>query len=325
MGSRANAVVIQKGKRHVYYAHWAAQYMDALMFWGPELALAEVRAWNDGREDNPESKVEWWLDDVWAEGGCCIDLDKRHLILYGGEDIECDVLWLETYMRLLPYTWRGWTAEWSWGEMTQIARYAGVTGELLEEINRSCKKILPDDRDWYINSILELWTQQPPSSTLAIKRNGDILSIFTSEPEPEILLDLEDDIDRVIERMSPRTLNYDDDEFLMGSLFLDYDAREVWVWRTWNNNAEIELPARWSDWKLHDCKYHYEVFFESVPHFIDFAQKPEDAYLNKIKKWVCRDQEGFAPHGLPAKERSTIFGEILTRYRADSPTPRQLP
>lgn len=34
MGSRANAVVIESGKCHVYYSHGAAQFMDALMFWG---------------------------------------------------------------------------------------------------------------------------------------------------------------------------------------------------------------------------------------------------------------------------------------------------
>lgn len=325
MGSRANAVVIQEGRRHVYYAHWAAQYMDALMFWGPEHALAEIREWRDGREDDPESDVEWWLDDAWAEGGCCIDLDKRHLILYGGEDIECDVLWLETYMKLLPYTWRGWTTEWSWGELSQIARYAGVTGAQLEEISCSRKGAIPDDRDWYIDTFLECSTKQRPTSTVAIRRNGTVRSIYTSESEPEVLLDLEGDIERVIEKMSPRSLDYDDDEFLMGSLFLDYDSHEIWLWHMWNNNLEIDLPAYWTGWKQHDCKYRYDTFFESVPHFIDFVPRSENVYLSKIGGWVCKDRESLAPHGLPTKERSAIFEDVLTRYRADNPTPRQLP
>ena len=113
MGSRANAVVVQNGTCRVYYAHWAAQFMDALMFWGPEHALAEISRWNDDVEEFLDPNDAPWLDNVWAEGGCCIDLDTRHLILYGGEDIECDLLWLETYLRLLPYTWQGWTIEWS--------------------------------------------------------------------------------------------------------------------------------------------------------------------------------------------------------------------
>lgn len=262
---------------------------------------------------------------MWAEGGCCIDLDKRHLILYGGEDIECDVLWLETYMELLPYTWRGWTVEWSWGELSQIARYAGVVGTQLEEIGCSCKVAIPDDRDWYINTFLECSTTQRPASTVAIRRNGAVRSIYTSESEPEALLDLGGDIERVIERMSPGPLAYDDDEFLMGSLFLDYDAHEIWLWRTWDNNLEVDLPTYWAGWKLHDCKYRYDAFFESVPHFIDFAPRSENVYLGKIEDWVCSDRESFAPNGLPAEERSAIFEDVLTRYRADNPTPRQLP
>ena len=100
-------MIIENGKRHVYYSHGAAQDLDALMFWGPDSALAEIRGWRDGREDEPEWDGEWWLDNVWAEGGCCMDLDNKVLILYGGDDPECDVLWLETYLKLLPYTWPG--------------------------------------------------------------------------------------------------------------------------------------------------------------------------------------------------------------------------
>ena len=100
-------MIIENGKRHVYYSHGAAKDLDALMFWGPDSALAEIRGWRDGREDELEWDGEWWLDNVWAEGGCCMDLDNKVLILYGGDDPECDVLWLETYLKLLPYTWPG--------------------------------------------------------------------------------------------------------------------------------------------------------------------------------------------------------------------------
>ena len=92
MGSRANAVVMQNGTCRIHYAHWAAQLMDALMFWGPEHALAEISEWEDDVEELLDPNDAPWLDNVWAEGGCCIDLDARHLILYGGEDIECDLL-----------------------------------------------------------------------------------------------------------------------------------------------------------------------------------------------------------------------------------------
>ena len=125
---------MRNGSRRVYYSHGAAEHMDALAFFGPEHVVAEITSsWDDGRWDDDDD-FEWWLDDAWADGGCCVDLDRRHLILYGGDGVMCDALWLETYHRLLPYTWPGWTFEWSWGELTQIARYAGVGRDGLDKM-----------------------------------------------------------------------------------------------------------------------------------------------------------------------------------------------
>lgn len=326
MGSRANAVVIESGKCHVYYSHGAAQFMDALMFWGPKHALLEVRDWRGGYEDDGDPQNGWWLDNAWAEGGCCIDLDSRHLILYGGEDIECDILWLETYLRLLEYTWRGWTVEWSWGELAQIARYAGVTGDKLEEID--CKyKECPSDLDWYIDKFLfDIPDKRySGSSTLSVLSKGKIRAAFTCESEPEAMLTVEGRIGRLLDHLQPSPLVRDDDEFLMGSLHLDFDKREIWVWRTWDNHIDIDLSAYWSGWKLFDCKYHYRKFYSSVPRFIEFVPRSEDLYIQKIRDWVCKDKDYFAPHGLALEERERLFEEVRAQYRSDNPTPRILP
>lgn len=326
MGSRANAVVMQNGTCRVYYAHWAAQFMDALVFWGPERALAEIAKWDDDVEELLDPNDAAWLDNVWAEGGCCIDLDTRHLILYGGEDIECDLLWLETYLRLLPYTWRGWTIEWSWGELAQIARYVGVTGQKLDEIDCGYRCEVPSDHDRYIDRFLSTThTQRPTCSTISIQRDGTILTTFSDETDPGVLLGLEGDIERIIAKLSPKHLVYDDDEFLMGALHLDYDTREIWLWRTWYNSSDIELPMYWSGWKLHDYKYRYQEFYASTPHVIDVVPRPEDVYLKKIESWVCRSLGGVPYHGPSVEVRKTIFQDVLARYRADNPEPRYLP
>ena len=326
MGSRANAVVMQNGTCRVYYAHWAAQFMDALMFWGPEHALVEIAKWNDDVEEFLDPNNAAWLDNVWAEGGCCIDLDTRHLILYGGGDIECDLLWLETYLRLLPYTWQGWTIEWSWGELAQIARYVGVTGQKLDEIDCCYRCEVPNDHDCYINRFLStMHEQQSACTTLSIQRDGAILTAFTDETSPEVLLGLEGDIERIIAKLSPKRLEYNDKEFLMGALHLDYDTHEIWLWRTWYNSSDIELPMYWSGWKLHDCKYRYREFYASTPHVIDFVSRSEDVYLNKIESWVCRNFGGVASSSLSVETRTAIFQDVLARYRADNPEPRYLP
>lgn len=325
MGSRANAVVIENEKRRVYYSHGAAQFMDALVFWGPEHALLEFREWKDNVAcDDPE--VEPWLDNVWAEGGCCIDLDNQHLILYGGEDIECDVLWLETYLRLLEYSWRGWTVEWSWGELTQIARYAGISGDRLKEIDCNYKSY-PSNIDRYINDDLFASPDRRDweSSTLSVAKNGDVRAAFTLESWPESILAVGNRIVELFPHLQSSPLLRDDDEFLMGSLHLDFDKREIWLWHTWDNNIDIEPPAHWSDWKFFDCRHHYREFYSSVPRFIEFVSRSEDLYIQKIRDWVCQDRNDFAPHGLALEKRERIFEEVLAQYRSDNPKPRILP
>ena len=184
----------------------------------------------------------------------------------------------------------------------------------------------PNDHDRYIDWFLSTThKQQPTCSTTSIQRDGTILATFSDETNPEILLGPEGDIERIIAKLSPKHLEYNDKEFLMGALHLDYDTHEIWLWRTWDNSSDIELPMYWSGWKLHDCKYRYREFYASTPHVIDFVPRSEDVYLNKIESWVCRSLGGVPSHGPSVEVRKTIFHDALARYRADNPEPRYLP
>lgn len=324
MGSRANAVVIENGDRHVYYSHSAAQYLDALMFWGPDNALAEVRGWRDGREDNPEWDGEWWLDNVWAEGACCIDLDNKKLMLYGGEEAECDILWLETYLKILPYTWPGWSIEWSWGELAQIASYAGVEGEKLEQID--CKVTsYPSGKflENYIGYVFDIPEfHLPGASALSMTRNGETKVAFIDETSPENVLFIDELVVKAEAHLGNGQLVYDDDEFLMGGIHLDYDRREIWLWRTWDNNIDIELPEYWSGWTLHDCRYDYREFYENVPSFLSFVPRSELSYVDRIGRWVCDNGYLYKPK---RAERDQAFAVIRQKYLADNPNPPMLP
>lgn len=301
--------------------------MDALAFWGSEYLLGEVREWLDGREDDPDWDGEWWLDNVWAEGGCCIDLDNRLLLIYGGEDIECDVLWLETYLRLLPYTWPGWSVEWAWGELGQIARYAGVRGKQLEEID--CKVVHRPGGKWleeYVNQVFDIpkW-RLPGSSTLSVRRDGLTKAAFLDETQPENVLFIGARVDDAIARLGDVPLTYDCDEFLMGGLHLDYDTGDVWLWRTWDNNIEVDLPDQWGGWRLHDLRHDYRSFYRAVPGVVDFVLRPESDYVGKVADWVLRISEYEGPRGMEPEERERILSDVLRRYRADNVRPRYVP
>lgn len=327
MGSRANAVVIQDGKRHVYYAHWAAQFMDALAFWGPEHLLAEVQEWRDGREDDPTWDGECWLDNIWAEGGCCVDLDAKYLLIYGGEDIECDVIWLETYFKLLSYSWPGWSIEWSWGELGQIARYAGVTGDKLDEID--CKVADYPEGKWldeYVEYVFDVPERQlPGASTLSVCRDGSMRASFLDETEPENLLFIEGRVEEAVARLGNVPLTYDNGEFLMGGIHLDYDTRSIWLWRTWNNSVDIDLPGYWKGWRLHDFHHDYRAFYHEVPQVVIFTCRPETDYVEKLCSWLLNRPLEDCPLGIKHEERERILAEVLERYREDNPSPILVP
>lgn len=316
---------MRNGSRRVYYSHGAAEHMDALAFFGPEHVVAEITSsWDDGRWDDDDD-FEWWLDDAWADGGCCVDLDRRHLILYGGDGVMCDALWLETYLRLLPYTWPGWTFEWSWGELTQIARYARVGRDGLDRMRSGYREQIHVDHARYARTLLNVGKGRFASSTISAARDGRVGAAFTNEGWPEVMLELEGDIGRVVEDLPTEGLVYDCDEFLLGGLHLDFDRREVRIWRMWGTNNALEPPAHWSDWKIVDFGHRYREFYSSTPSFIEFVPRSEDSYLRKIGDQVCNERWGDSPDGLDASKRSTIFEEVVRRYRADNPVPRMLP
>jgi hypothetical protein len=327
MGSRANAVVIRDGKRHVYYSHSAAQTLDSFAFFGPDFLLAYVQRWLDGREDNPDWDGEWWLDNAFAEGGCCIDLDRRHLLLYGGDAPECDVLWQETYLKLLGYTWKGWTVEWSWGELGQIARYCGVTGKKLEDIDWKFADRPPEEfLDEYVDTQLGVDGKIPYiSSTLSVTKRGCTKAAFTYESVPENWLFIGTRIDNALPRLVSIPLRFADNEFLMGSLHIDYDTHEIWLWRTWETYIDVEPPEYWSGWKLHDFRHDYRSFYHVVPHFIEFVGKSEAEYVREITEYV---RTVSITNDMTSEERvaeERILDAALEGYRKDNPEPPMLP
>lgn len=351
MGSRANVVVIRHGRRRVYFNQWVAQDMDRYVFWGPQhlLDIMEDEDWDNAAEGDPD-EVDLWLDDIWAEGGCCIDFDRRHVLLYGGEDIECDVLWIETYLRLLGYTWPGWSAEWSWGKLAQIAEYAGVTGARLDEIGRSTTYMPPEQHlDRYVESslrLLDLDYRPCGASTLSATVDGMSRVAFTSEEWPTAWLYIGDYVEKALHRLADGPLRYEGDLFIMGGVHIDYDAREILIWRVYDNNIRIELTGYWDGWRLRDFGPDYRGYYRAVPHVIDFKPKTDYYYVGRALNWVagsrgdagedpeacdlkdsirlCRSMPAMGRQWLP-EDASELLMAALEGYLRDNPHPHQLP
>lgn|GEM_PF-3582886 len=120
-------------------------------------------------------------------------------------------------------------------------------------------------------------------------------------------------------------MHLDDDEFLIGGLHLDFDAKETSLWRTWCNYNEIALPEYWNGWTLRDYHHDYRSFYHWTPRFIEFTDRSELVYVEKIRNWVPNRSLEEYPHDMKVEERERILSDALRRYHEDNPALRSLP
>lgn len=121
MGHRANFVLVDDAGWRLYYSHWAANRFAAELIAGPEAMIRFVSA------QRPCDREGEWLDDIWAEGGAVVDPTRRRLVFYGGtDDLDYDLAVKRAFMRVLTSTWPGWTVEWAYDGIGDLAAYVGV-------------------------------------------------------------------------------------------------------------------------------------------------------------------------------------------------------
>jgi len=121
MGQRANLVIVHESGYELHYSKWAANTLPTYVFWGPGPFEQFVRAQQDLGDQ--------WLDTIWCEGGAVMDLQRRVLLFFGGEDLPYDVVLRRFYFRLLRETWSGWDLRWAHRGIVDLARYCGVSDE----------------------------------------------------------------------------------------------------------------------------------------------------------------------------------------------------
>lgn len=144
MGQRANLIIVKNGTYDLYYSHWCANVLPEELFWGVEHALQFIRI------QTKADKETGWLDEVWAEGGAVIDLDKKVFLLYGGEDIAQDIPLRRMYLQLLAQVWHGWEIKWAYEGIADLADYVGYpTAKVLKPTEEKSVVLCPPaEKDW---------------------------------------------------------------------------------------------------------------------------------------------------------------------------------
>jgi len=253
MGQRANFIVIENGERTIYYDHWAANRLDDELFWGPDEALHFFRQRDPVGNDG-------WLDEVWCEGAAIVDLDRKKLLFFGGEDVHYDARLRSAYLDLLRRQWPGWDVRWAPEGLMTIVDELGLPRENFARKREATDGVFAINRahpDW--SDVL--LTIQPLQGPI-------LLSAVIGDEEG--LLGGIAPIDKLIEGrffglfgrlpLMP-TLRWEGGDFPKGGVHIDRKRQRVTTW--WSpTTGDVRRAAEraWSgwtlDWRFDDYEWH---------------------------------------------------------------------
>ena len=122
MGHRTNLIIIENGEKKVYYDHWIAINLDRTLFWDFTFVLEYIKA---------QERVgdEMWLDELFAEGGAVVDVDKKYLLWFACGDVGRFVPYRRKFLELQRKIWEGWEVEWASRGVVDMAEYVGYPKE----------------------------------------------------------------------------------------------------------------------------------------------------------------------------------------------------
>lgn len=123
MGNRANLVLVDQDGWQLRYSHWGGcRLLDALAA-GPEMAKRYVLA---------QETVDWWTDELWADGGLVLDLNNRRLLFFG-EELMCSMNERRAIFEVLAIVWQGFSISWAFDGRGEIAAYVGASPRARDE------------------------------------------------------------------------------------------------------------------------------------------------------------------------------------------------
>ncbi len=145
MGQRANLLIVRNQSYELYYSHWCAYTLPVSLFWGEQYAIRFIELQKQVDESG-------WLDDKWAEGGAVLDLERRVLLFYGGEDILYDVPLRNGLLRLMKNNWPGWEIRWAHEGIADLAAYVGYPAEKVLAVREASRHEAslapPEEKKW---------------------------------------------------------------------------------------------------------------------------------------------------------------------------------
>jgi hypothetical protein len=281
MGQRANLIVTQQGLTEVFYTHWRANTLPCDLFWGPTYSTAFARS-------QKKVDVSELLDEVWAEGGAVIDLDRKFLLLFGGEDLCYDLSTRRLFLRLLKNRWEGWDTQWAHEGVCDLVDYLHIPRSTVL-VQQSPAPPVP----------FKLAKPRPHPTTLAsLKLLRGQTMLFPT-------------YDRMREHLSagPALLEMNKTgglaEFHMpdglptnGGFHIDEARQSIEIWTTWNAPNILErVTAWWPGWSVAWYQDRFELQIERTGGRFNVAVQSQEQSLQQIREMLLREETEGAVEG----------------------------
>ncbi len=272
VGQRANYVIVDPsadGGYELYYSHWAANRVPLDLFWGPAQALAFIR----GQRSVPSKR---WLESVWAEGGALIDPERQTLLLFGGDDMDCEPGLRRVYLQLAAPMWPGWSVRWADGELAELADYVGVAEETVlptPPVPDDPKLVLSDPgQGWYDTALTVRW------------EDGSVDAWGAAEPVCDVLMLGSDLVEQARERRAgPDRIPASPKSSPRGGVHVDVAAGSVHAWALSDGaTAQRLLADRWGPWQKEWLGDRWEQQVELADGCFSFPVRGDAEFLDLL-------------------------------------------
>jgi hypothetical protein len=277
VGHRANLILVKGREYRLFYSHWGANTLTRDLFWGPRHAAAFIRIQRAVDDSG-------WLDEVWAEGGALLDLDRKHFLFYGGDDVLLDVPLRRIYLALLAQVWKGWAVRWAYEGIGDLADYVGSPRDrVLRQDNQDTTDGMltpPAEKDW---TDLVASVRFDDGTIRLYPLAGDVESYLRSGSKLADNLRTADGLPRLL-------LDEWTTEFPRGGFHLDFSAQrlEFWVARD-APDVGNRVARAWPGWETHWHCDHYEMQLERAEGLLRFPSPDRQALLDRCRESLLRE------------------------------------
>lgn len=280
MGQRANLIIIEDGKYTLRYDHWCANRLDKILFWGIGYAL-------DYFEAQDKVGEEGWLDEIWAEGGAILDLDKKHLLWWGGEDVLYNVNLRLVYLKMQAKVWKDWTVEWANRGIVDLAEYVGYPKEKVLTSRENLSEPTPVKFETGEN----FWAETIGCLKTA---DGEIRLFALAAWCENYLFNGEDLVGHCKSERSLEKINWNElpqkDDFPLGGFWIDEGNRTVEFWQVQVcPNVVQDLKKLWGDWEIVWHQDRYEFLQEKLGDKLILPEVKEKQLFNELRENLLRE------------------------------------